>query len=305
MNNYIIVSNDKITLEEKINELNKDNSNEVVYYDLLEVNIERLIEDLDTINFLVSKKIIVGTNATFLSTDKTKGIEHNIDLLEKYLSNPSPDNILILVTDNLDKRKKIVNSIVEKCNVIEELTDIDSIIKKHLTDYKIDNKSIELLKKYCSNNNERIINEIEKLKLYKYDTKEINSNDIKDIVTEDLDNNIFHFVDSILDGNKEYAFRLYHNFLLNGETVVKMIALLSNKIRLIYQVKTLSNLTDKDISKMLKIHEYPIKLAREKSYKYTEKQLLDDLYKLSELDLAIKSGTSTGEVEFETLLAKI
>ena len=56
---------------------------------------------------------------------------------------------------------------------------------------------------------------------------------------------------------------------------------------------------------MLKIHEYPIKLAREKSYKYTEKQLLDDLYKLSELDLAIKSGTSTGEVEFETLLAKI
>lgn len=304
MNNYVIASTDKITLEEKIKELNKDNSSEVVYYDLLEVNIERLIEDLDTINFLSSNKIIVGTNATFLSTDKSK-VDQNLEVLEKYLDNPNPDNYLILVTDSLDKRKKIVSSILNKCELIEELTDIDSIIKKHLEDYKMDNKTILLLKEYCSNNNERIINEIDKLKLYKFNEKEITIDDVKEIVKEDLDDNIFHFVDSILDGNKEYAFKMYHNFLLNGETVVKMIALLSNKIRLIYQVKVLSNMTDKDISGMLKVHEYPVKLARGKGYKYSLKQLEDILYKLSKLDLDIKSGESTGETEFEILLAKI
>lgn len=304
MSNFVIASTDKITLEEKIKELNKDNSSEVVYYDLLEVNIEKLIEDLDTINFLSSSKIIVGTNATFLSTDKSK-VEHNLDLLEKYLDNPNTENHLILVTDSLDKRKKIVSSILSKCELIEELTDIDSIIKKHLDDYKMDTRSISLLKEYCSNNNERIINEIEKLKLYKLNEKEITSDDIKEIVREDIDDNIFHFVDSILDGNKNEAFTMYHNFLLNGETVVKMIALLSNKIRLIYQVKVLSNLSDKDISSMLKVHEYPVKLARQKSYKYSLSKLEEDLYKLAKLDLDIKSGESTGEVEFEMLLAMI
>ena len=102
MNNYLVVTNDKITLDEKIKELNKNNDSEVVIYDLIETNIEKLIEDLDTINFLSNKKIIVGLNAFFLSSDKTKStIEHNTDLLEHYLDNPS-DNILILVTDSID-----------------------------------------------------------------------------------------------------------------------------------------------------------------------------------------------------------
>lgn len=307
MNNYLVVTNDKITLDEKIKELNKDNSSEVVFYDLIETNIEKLIEDLDTINFLSNKKIIVGTNAFFLSSDKTKSnIEHNTFLLEKYLDNPS-DNILILVTDNIDKRKKLTSNILKKCELIEEISDINSLIKKRLEDYEMDNSTISKLIEFCGNDHERIFNELEKLKLYKLDSKKITTSDIEEIVSPVLDDNIFHFVDSILSGNKEYAFKLYHNFLLHGEQVVHMLILISNKIRLIYQVKILSNKgnSDQSISKLLNMHEYPIKLAREASYKYSEKHLLEILLKLAELDLEIKSGETIGEVEFETLLASI
>lgn len=307
MNNYLVVTNDKVTLDEKIKELNKDNTSEVVFYDLIETNIERLIEDLDTFNFLSNKKIIVGTNAFFLSSDKTKSnIEHNTDLLEKYLDNPS-DNILILVTDNIDKRKKLTSNILKKCELIEEISDINSLIKKRLEDYKMDNRAIEKLIEFCRNNHEKILNELEKLKLYKLDSKEINASDVEEIVSKELDDNIFHFVDSILSGNKEYAFKLYHNFLLHGTQVVAMLILISNKIRLIYQVKVLSNKgnSDQNISKLLKVHEYPVKLAREAGYKYSEKHLLELLEKLAKLDLEIKSGETIGEVEFETLLASI
>ena len=307
MNNYLVVTNDKITLDEKINELNKDKVSEVVFYDLIETNIEKLIEDLDTINFLSNKKIIVGTNAFFLSSDKTKSnIVHNTDLLEKYLDNPS-DNILILVTDNIDKRKKLTSNILKKCELIEEITDINSLIKKRLEDYKMDSRAISKLIEFCGNDHERIFNELEKLKLYKLDSKEITISDIEEIVTPTLDDNIFHFVDSILSGNKEYAFKLYHNFLLHGEQVVHMLILISNKVRLIYQVKVLSNKgnSDSNISKLLKAHEYPVKLAREAGYKYSEQHLLEILEKLAKLDLEIKSGETIGEVEFETLLASI
>lgn len=309
MNIFLVVSNDKITLDEKIKDLKKKNKDsEVIYYDLLETPIERLIEDLDTYNFLANSKIVVGTNAFFLGTDKPKTtITHNTDILEHYLENPSSDNILILVTDNLDKRKKLTTLISKKAEVIEELKDIHSIILKKLDNYKLEKNAEAKLIEYCSNSHERIINEIEKLKLYKLDDKLITEKDIDDVVMINLDDNIFHFIDSILSKDKKYAFKLYHNFLLHGEQVVHMIILLSNKIRLMYQVKVLLNQgnSDQAISKLLKVHEYPVKLAREKAYNYSEDALLQILEKLAKIDLDIKSGEKSGEIEFETLLASI
>lgn len=308
MNIYVIASTDKITLDEKIKELNKNNDAEVVFYDLIDTNITRLIEDLNTYNFLANRKIIVGTNAVFLSSEKNKSnIEHNLDTLEKYLDNPSPDNILILVTDSIDKRKKITSTILKKAELIEELTDINKIIKKRLDGYKISDRTISKLCEYCGNNHERVFNEIEKLKLYKIDEKEITDKDIEDIVVQVLDDNIFHFIDSILSGNKKYAFKLYNNFMLHGEQIVHLIILLSNKIRLMYQVKVLYNKgnSDKAISSMLKVHEYPVKLAKEAGLRYSNELLLEYLEKLAKIDQDIKSGESTGEVEFETLLASI
>ena len=135
----------------------------------------------------------------------------------------------------------------------------------------------------------------------------INAEDVENIVMKSLDDNIFHLADSILSRNKKEAFELYNNFILHGEQVVNIIRILSNKIRLIYQVKVLLNdgNSDQSISKLLKVHEYPVKLAREASYRYSEKILLADLEKLANLDLEIKSGKSDGEVEFELLLATI
>ena len=306
---FLIVTNDKITLDNKLSEILKNNQDaEVVHYDLLEVPIERLVEDLDTYNFLACKKIIIGHNASFLSSDKTKSnVEHNIEKLEKYINNPNSENVLILVCENIDKRKKITSTLTKKATVIEELSDIHSLIKKKLEDYTMNNNTEKLLLEYCGNDYERIFHELEKLKLYKLETKEITDSDIETIVMKSMDDNIFHLVDSILTGNKKYAFELYHDFILHGEQIVNIIRILANKIRLIYQVKVLLNdgNSDQKISKLLKVHEYPVKLAREASYKYNENILLDKLKKLAQLDLEIKSGETTGQVEFETLLATI
>lgn len=308
---FLIITNDKITLDYQLREILKKNKDaEVVHYDLLEVPIEQLIEDLDTYNFLSSQKIIIGHNATFLSSEKTnKAVEHNLERLEKYVESPNEENILILVNDSIDKRKKITSYLCKKITLIEKIeeNDIHNLIKQELEDYQMDSSTEKLLLEYCGNEYERVFHEIEKLKLYKMDEKVITKEDIEKIVMKSMDDNIFHLVDSILTGNKKYAFELYQNFLLHGEQVVKIINLLSNKIRLIYQVKVLlkDRNTDQTISKLLKVHEYPVKLAREASYRYSETTLLDYLFKLSKLDLEIKSGETSGLVEFEMLLAKI
>lgn len=310
MNNlFLIISNDKITLDSKLQEILKKNRDaEVVHYDLLEVPIERLVEDLDTYNFLAEKKIVVGHNASFLSSEKTKGtIQHNLEKLEKYIENPNLENILILVCDSLDKRKKISSVLTKKATIIETLTDIHTLLKQKLEDYQMSDRTENKLLEFCRDDYERVFHELDKLKLYKLEDKVIMEEDIDAIVMKSMDDNIFHLVDSILTGNKKYAFTLYHDFLLHGEQIVNIIRILSNKIRLIYQVKVLlqSGNSDQTISRLLKVHEYPIKLAREASYRYSETVLLEKLEKLADLDLEIKSGETTGQVEFETLLATI
>lgn len=310
MNNlFLVISNDKVTLDSKLQEILKKNPDaEVVHYDLLEVPIERLIEDLDTYNFLTNKKIVVGHNATFLSSEKTKeATQHNLEKLEKYIENPSSENILILVCDSLDKRKKISSLITKKSIVVEAITDIHDLIKQKLEDYQMSANAEKKLLEFCRDDFERTFHELEKLKLYKLEQKIITEEDIDAIVMKSMDDNIFHLVDSILTGNKKYAFSLYHNFLLHGEQVVNIIRILSNKIRLMYQVKVLlqDGNSDQKISKLLKVHEYPVKLAREASYRYSETVLLEKLEKLANLDLEIKSGETLGQVEFETLLATI
>lgn len=310
MSNIILITtSDKIILDEKIKELTKNSNDiEVVHYDLSETPIEQLVEDLDTYNFLTAKKIIVGHNANFLSSDKSKiVVEHNIERFEKYLENPSCDNILILTCDNIDKRKKITSALLKKADLVEGKVNIHNIIKNKLENYSITSDAEKKLLEYCQDDYERISNELDKLMLYKMNEKTINAEDVENIVMKSLDDNIFHLADSILSRNKKEAFELYNNFILHGEQVVNIIRILSNKIRLIYQVKVLLNdgNSDQSISKLLKVHEYPVKLAREASYRYSEKILLADLEKLANLDLEIKSGKSDGEVEFELLLATI
>lgn len=308
-NIYVIASTDQATIQDEIKKIfTKFKDIERVNYDLSETEIERVIEDLDTYNFLSSKKGVVATNASFLSTDKIKSeVEHNLKALEKYIENPNPDNILIFVVNSLDKRKKIVTTLLNNATLIEKELNLKELIQERLEEYKVDSKTQNYLIDYCGNNNERVLNEIEKLKTYKLAEKEITISDINEVVIRNMEDNIFNLVDNILKGNKQKVFAAYQDLLLQGEQPASILSKLANKIRLIYQVKVLAKVgkSDQEIGKSLNIHPYPVKLARESSYNYTESMLTEYLEKLAQVDYDMKSGSTTAELSFEIFMASI
>lgn len=306
---YVITSNDQTTINHYLKQiLGKEQEIEQVTYDLLETPIERLVEDLDTYNFFTKKKAIIGKNAFFLSPDKEKtDVEHNLTTLEKYLNNPSQDNYLILIVENLDKRKKIVNLLLEKATLFEQELSVKDILKKEFAGYQVDTKTVDFLIDYCGNQTGRILNETEKLKLYKEEEKIITISDIKEIVAKNMEDNIFTLVDSVLKGNKKTAFKMYQDLLLSGEQTASILSKLANKIRLVYQVKVLlqSGKTDQEIGKLLGMHPYPVKLARESSYNYSEKLLLEYLEQLAKVDYDMKQGNQNANLSFEVFMASI
>lgn len=310
MNTYIIESSDYVVINAKIDDILKKNhltSDMIIKYDLIETPISTAIEDLDTYNFLSSNKVVVCDNAYFLASNRPKGsVVHNEELLEKYLKNPSSENILIMICDKIDTRKKLVK-LVDKNNILGGEIVIDDLIKSHLDDYKMDYKTIKYLIDYCDNDNERILNELEKLKCYKLEDKTITMEDINNIVIKLTGDNIFSLIDSIVLKNRSKAYLITQELLDKGEDINKIIVMVSDQFRLMYQVKLLlkEGYNKDTIATKLKVHPYRVKLAMEKGYNYSSKVLLTNLDYFFNLDYMIKTGNNNPKLVFELFLANL
>ena len=310
MNTYIIESSDYVVINAKIDDILKKShltSDMIIKYDLTETPISTAIEDLDTYNFLSSNKVVVCDNAYFLTSNRPKGaVVHNEELLEKYLKNPSSENILIMICDKIDTRKKIVK-LVDKNNILGGEIVIDDLIKSHLDDYKMDYKTIKYLIDYCDNDNERILNELEKLKCYKLEDKTITMDDINNIVIKLTGDNIFSLIDSIVLKNRSKAYLITQELLDKGEDINKIIVMVSDQFRLMYQVKLLlkEGYNKDTIATKLKVHPYRVKLAMEKGYNYSSKVLLTNLDYFFNLDYMIKTGNNNPKLVFELFLANL
>lgn len=311
MKNYLILSNDYITISSDIDKILKENNltkSNIIKYDLCNDFLEKVIEDLNTYPFLIDRKVIVCENIYFLSSSKMKSnVEQNEKLLEEYIKNPNPENILILICDKLDERKKLYKLIKEKFVVVNDKTLIDDIVKENLEDYTMDYRTIKHLIEYCSNNNERILTELEKLKSYKFAEKIITIEDIKEIVIKSIDDDIFSLINFIINKKKKECFELYNELLLKGEESNKIIIMVADQFRLIYKSKVLirDGKTKDEIAKNFQIHPYRVKLAIEQSYNFSFDELLSYLERLSEIDRKNKLGLSIGNVAFESFLLSI
>lgn len=306
---FVIVSNTPFLRNREIKKIaNNFPSFEIVTYDMKEVLVTRAIEDLDTLNFFTTGKIVVCDDAFFLGSEKVKtNLEHDLKILENYLNNPSTDNILILTTSKLDERKALIKLLKKCAKVIEPVVDSMKLIDENLENFTMPSDVKKHLIDKVLSSPERVYRELEKLKLYAFDSKKITKEMVDLLVTKEMDDNIFHLIDAILKKDKKEAFQIYLDMILLNEEPTKILILLANRIRLYYQVKVLSKTiySDDEIGRIIGSHPYPVKLARSVVYDYSEKELLSYLSRLSEIDLKIKTGKTYQNVAFENFILSL
>lgn len=304
---YLIISESDYLLKKSIKKIIDGKEADIIHYDLKEFELKRAIEDLDTYNFLSNKKIVILENPLFLTTSKSP-IEQDVSLLEKYINNPNVDNTLIIASAiKLDERKNIVKLLKKNVKVVEDNFNINQMIKDNLDDYQMDSATQELLIEYTLGNYERCMNELSKLKLYKYDDKIILKSDVEQLVSRSIEDNVFELIDAIVNKDKKKAFEIYEEITEKAGEVNKVLILLANKFRLLYQVKILSKTyyKDEDIGKIIGSHPYPVKLARGMINKFSENDLLNYLRKLSIIDTDLKTGNTYQNIAFEVFMMSL
>ena len=104
-NNYLLESTDSLSLQKKIEEIIHKNHFEeslVDTYDMEEVSLDSVLEDLDTYGLFSLQKVIIMKNVEAVSFEEEKQkTEHFLH----YLKDPNPDYLLIITTKKLDERK--------------------------------------------------------------------------------------------------------------------------------------------------------------------------------------------------------
>lgn len=262
--------------------INSFDSSNIVRYNLEEVSINAVVQDLDTVG-LFGYKLVIVNNIDVLDDS---------DLLIKYLDNPSGNTLVLISNKELDKRKKITKVLKEKTKYKEFLNNnIELIVKDNLDDYKISNMSINMLIGYCNSNINRVLNELEKLKMYKYESKEITNSDIEKLVMKSIDSTIFNLIDAINISDKDRIFKIYNELLEEGETDEKIMYTIANHYRLLFQIREkLNDLKDDDIIKEYKMHPYRLTKLKEQMGIISKKKNIEILQKLSEIDIDVKRG---------------
>ena len=281
-------------------------------YDLEDSSLKDIIEDASTISLFGDKKAIIVENSyIFTGTTNKKLPEQNIEILNQYLQNPNTNTILMFIVnkDSIDKRKKIVSE-VKKIGVVKEftsLTDQTSYLKTMLDPYQIKASDFSFLIERVGNNLSILEQEIIKLKTYKQDDLNITKQDIIDVTCKNVDIDIFSLIDNIVIKNKEKALESYTEMIKLGEEPIKIIIMLANQFRMMYQAKQLlkKGYSEKDIASTLDIHPYRIKLALQKSHGFTEDILLDYIEQLATLDYEIKSGKIDKNIGLELFILYI
>lgn len=276
-------------------------------YDLENTNLTEILDDASTMSLFNDLKAIVVDNA-YIFTGITSKLEQPLNLLEDYLNNPNPNVILIFTVNHekLDERKKIVKKIKKdyKVEMFNKIDNISNYVTEILGEYKMSNKDINLFINRVGDNLGIIDNEIEKMKTYKDNDLTITENDILSLTEKSIDTDIFKLIDNIINKNINEAITSYREMLKYNEEPIKIIIMLSNKIRMMYQAKTLSNkgYSKKDIDEIIGGHPYAIQLALNNSRNYKASDLLKYIEALADLDYEIKSGKSNKDIALELFL---
>ena len=253
-------------------------------------------------------------------------------IILKYLEDPQEKIKLFLIESNLDKRKKIYKGIFKleksgKAEIKEFLIptnfQFDNWIKKTVekSGGEIEKEAINALAISLGrglaqkDKNKKVVqsynlweakSEIEKLVSY-CDGREISKSDVKFLVRSKVDMNIFNLIDSIGSKNKRKAVSLLNEQIDNGANEIYMLTMFVYQFRNLLKVKSLLNegRSSFEIASETKLHPFVVQKSVEQCGKFEMDKLRKIYRKLSDADLAIKTGKINSRLALDLLIVSV
>jgi DNA polymerase-3 subunit delta len=285
-------------------------------YDLAETPIDTVIEEAETLPFMVPSKLVIASNALFLTGAKeSTKVEHRLDRLTDYMKTPADFTVLVLTVsaDKLDERKKLVKALKEAdclvpCATLtaEELTQwVRTGAQRAGFSFAPGVEEQFIL--YTGTSLHALSSELEKCALFAGQGGVITEDALEQLVTRSIEQNIFILIEHIVQLQLEKAFTILSELLRRKEEPIKIMALIARQFRIMFQVKDLQQqgYSQQQMASQLGLHPYAVKIASGQSNRFELKRLADILGQLADLDYQMKSGKIDKTLGLEMFLFKL
>ncbi|MER2007998.1 MAG: DNA polymerase III subunit delta [Psychrobacillus sp.] len=291
---YLVHGEEQFLLDEYIKGIKPAEAESIEKYDVRDMDMEEIIFNCSQGSlFSFGEKFIILNDVYFLRTEKAP--DKSLEALQNFLQSNAEMTVILKCPFKLDKRKKIVKTLLKEAICFEGKPMYNTIswINKRAAMKGLNLTSVAIKKISGSYSDLYMIeNELIKYKNY-FGQSSIDAAALENIMAPTLENDIFKLIDSVVDRSYK-AIEQLGEIILNGNDEIKINLLISRQLRLIEQV-LLGN-------KSIEVHSFVLSKAREQAEAFTVSEVASMQVEVTKLDIAMKRGEVDKANALETMI---
>lgn len=286
----------------------------------------QIIEACDTFPVFCDMKMVIVKNSGFF-TSKKEGSKKEVikkgknntdkrdlkDQLLDYMDNLPSYTCLVFYEDQIDKRLKIVDKVKKNGLIVEfpyqKPVELVKWVMKAGKSFnkEMDMKTASYFVEIGEESMTELLNEFNKLVMYKKDSSVITISDIDMVCTRSIKSRIFDLMDEIGNKNLNKGLKLLNEMVLIKEPILKILFMMGRQLRQILEMKLLLNqgMSQKDACSKMGINPYVAGKIANQASRYSVNKLKESIEEILKMDVAIKTGKINDRVATEILLCKL
>jgi len=284
--------------------ISPDDTMNYAYYEGKGVNVKEIIDLAETLPFFAQRRLIILEDTGFFKNASPE--------LADYVKEMPETAAMIFVESEVDKRGKLYKAVQNKGRVVELGRQDESTLLRWIAG------SVKREKKQITENTvrhflmkvgtdmENIQKELEKLFCYTLDQSVITIEDVEEICTTQITNQIFDMVNAVADKKQRQALEYYYDLLALKEPPMRILFLLTRQFKLLLEVKVLDKqgFARKEIASKTGLHPFVVGKYQEQSKAFSQKALRAIMEESVDIEECVKTGRLTDTLGVELFIMK-
>lgn len=274
------------------------------YYEGKGINVREVIDLAETLPFFAEHRLIILENSGFFKNASPE--------LADYIKELPDTTSMIFVESEIDKRGKLYKAIKEKGRIVElGRQDEGTLLRWIAGQVKREGKQIteQTIRSFLTKvgtDMENIQKELEKLFCYTLYKQEITSEDVEEICTTQITNQVFDMVEAVARKQQRKALDYYYDLLALKEPPMRILFLLTRQFRLLWEVKDMERqgYPRKEIASKAGLHPFVVGKYQEQARAFSERALRTILEDSVDMEECIKTGRLSDTLGVELFIMK-
>jgi len=246
-------------------------------------------------------KVVIVTNCYFLSADMDAAPmsfdrQQDYKSLENYLVSQNSDSDLVLLFTGRfkgEKGNKLISALKAHAQITEAPPMTDQLLMELGLRYvgekraTIDKNTLYEVIARCNSDYMMLLRTLDKLLCY---TSDIRMEDVDELVSPKLENNVFAIIESLFRGDLGRAIKSYRDLRKSGMDTMRLLPVFASQLRFLYEVSSLMSMrkNDIDIAKSLCCKPGRIMYAKRSLSNIDKKTILKMMSDLGEIENHVK-----------------